>query len=370
MCAGDRVAAALEHHARDQGDSAATPKIAPACAVLVPRSRGSARSSAGCARAARPGCRAPRPTRARAGRAAPAGRAADPTTHSTAMSRPPGSTRATIRCRGSWVPATTTASTATTSSALQRRGRARPRGRSAAAPPRVPKASRTTSTTVWMAMPPRMLPTATPTLPRQRRAGGDGDLGQVGRDREQDQPAQRGAQVQPGRRVRRSGSDSAMPAIQITAAAAATKIREVAHRGSDSTDLHSDVDVVQARHDPSLARRPRWRCHSSPTIAPRRGDSTGRPPVPQPATSRRSCPGVRGRGRTVGAEGRGDDPEAVQRGVRVVPGGRVMRRRGPPRRRASWRRARGRSPDSRARRPPRSGAGTCTCGALDPRLHR
>jgi hypothetical protein len=31
--------------------------------------------------------------------------------------------------------------------------------------PRTPAASRTTRTTVWMAMPPRMLPTATPTLP-------------------------------------------------------------------------------------------------------------------------------------------------------------------------------------------------------------
>ena len=82
--------------------------------------------------------------------------------------------------------------------------------------------------------------------------------------------------------------DSAMPAIQ-TAAAAATKISEVAHRGSDSTDLHSDVDVVQTRHHPSQARRPRWRCHSSTTVAPPRGDPTGRPrsldfPPPAPVT--------------------------------------------------------------------------------------
>lgn len=34
-------------------------------------------------------------------------------------------------------------------------------------PPRVPNRSSTTSTTVWMAMPPRMLPTATPRSPLQ-----------------------------------------------------------------------------------------------------------------------------------------------------------------------------------------------------------
>ena len=62
---------------------------------------------------------------------------------------------------------------------LERPARATPLDRSAADRLRTPNASSTTRTTVWMAIPPRMLPTATPTLPDSRRADDDRDLGQV-----------------------------------------------------------------------------------------------------------------------------------------------------------------------------------------------
>ena len=63
--------------------------------------------------------------------------------------------------------------------------------------PRTPNASSATSTTVWIAIPPSRLPTATPTLPDTRSRHRDGDLGQVGRDAQEDDATERGTEVQP-----------------------------------------------------------------------------------------------------------------------------------------------------------------------------
>ena len=78
----------------------------------------------------------------------------------------------------------------------------------------MPNASSTTSTTVWIAIPPRMLPTATPTLCESAALDRDRDLRQVRRDRQQDQaaeaaPSAAGGRARPSRR--RAGSRRPTP---------------------------------------------------------------------------------------------------------------------------------------------------------------
>ncbi len=64
--------------------------------------------------------------------------------------------------------------------------------------PRLPNPSSTAITTVWIAIPPRMLPAATSIDPDRPGADGDGDLGQVRGDGQDDEAAERTAQVQAG----------------------------------------------------------------------------------------------------------------------------------------------------------------------------
>ena len=72
--------------------------------------------------------------------------------------------------------------------------RGRPRRERASLPIEM---SRTTSTTVWIAIPPRMFPIAIPRLCEQRGRDDDGDLREVRRDCQQDRAAERLAQAEP-----------------------------------------------------------------------------------------------------------------------------------------------------------------------------
>ena len=104
-----------------------------------------------------------------------------------------------------------------------------------------------------MAIPPRMLPIAMPRLLCERGAGGDRDLGQVGRDREQDQAAERLAEL---RRVASTSvvSDSLIPANH-TASAASAKTATTAGSGRPDT---GGKDTKRRGHRPGAARIGAW----------------------------------------------------------------------------------------------------------------